>query len=73
VTQIEGGEAASFQAPNTLVIQHDGPGYYALDARGRVFNSKGELVDSAIRPGTRVHVYFSSNKGERTLDRVVID
>src|ERR1051325_4459074 len=68
---VEGGDAARYQPRKTLVVLNQGPGRYVLNARGHVFNSKGERVRSAIRPGTRVHVYFASYGGVKTLDRVV--
>jgi hypothetical protein len=70
---VEGGEVASYQPPKTLVVHNEGPGHYVLNGRGHVFNSKGERVQSAIRPGTHVHVYFANNAGVRTIDHVVVD
>ena len=70
---VEGGEAASYQPPKTLVVHNEGPGHYVLDGRGHVFNSKGERVQTAIRPGAHVHVYFANNGGVRTIDHVVVD
>ncbi len=70
---VEGGEAASYQPPKTLVVHNEGPGHYVLNGPGHVFNSKGERVQSAIRPGTHVHVYFANNAGVRTIDHVVVD
>ena len=70
---IEGGEAAGYQPPKTLVVHSEGPGRYVLEGRGHVFNSKGEVVRTKITPGTRVHVYFAMNGGVRTIDRVVVD
>jgi hypothetical protein len=72
-TTVEGGEAASYQPPKTLVVHNEGPGHYVLDGRGHVFNSKGKRVQTAIRPGAHVHVYFANNAGVRTIDRVVVD
>ncbi len=70
---VEGGEAASYQPAKTLVVHNEGPGHYVLNGPGHVFNSKGERVQSAIRPGTHVHVYFANNAGVRTIDHVVVD
>ena len=70
---VEGGEAATYQPRKTLVVLNEGPGRYVLNARGHVFNSRGEIVRSAIRPGTRVHVYFANYGGVKTIDRVVVD
>ncbi len=72
-TTVEGGEVARYQPAKTLVVYNEGAGRYVLDGRGHVFNSKGEMVRTAIRPGTRVRVYFANNGGVRTLDHVVVD
>src|SRR5262249_46329918 len=55
---VEGGEAASYQPAKTLVVHNEGPGQYVVNGAGHVFNSKGERIRSAIRPGTHVHIYF---------------
>lgn len=70
---VEGGEVASYQPRNTLVVHNQGRGQYVVDAPGRVFNSKGEIVQGPVRAGTRVHVYFANNGGVRTVDHVVVD
>jgi hypothetical protein len=72
ITRIDGGEVAGFQPPNTVVIHSDGPGYYTLGP-GYVFSSKGQPVDAPLRAGTRVHVYFASEGGLKTIDHVVVD
>ena len=72
--RVEGGLAASYQPTRTIVVYQDGPGTYILGARGRVFNSRGEMVGGPISPGTRMHVYFIKNDaGVQTVDRLVID
>ena len=72
--RVEGGSAASYQPPGTIVVHQDGPGLYILEARGRVFNSRGEIVEGTVSPGTRMHVYFTKDDaGVQTVDRVVID
>jgi hypothetical protein len=72
--RVEGGAAASYQPAKTLVVRQDGSGHYVLDGAGHVFNSKGELVRTAINPGTRMHVYFAKDDaGMQTIDRVVVD
>lgn len=72
-TTVEGGHVASYQPPKTLVIRNEGGGQYVLDGPGHVFNSKGKTVQTALRPGTHVHVYFANNAGVRTIDHVVVD
>jgi hypothetical protein len=72
--KVEGGSAASYQPPGTIVVRQDGPGVYILEARGHVFNSRGEMVEGPISPGTRMHVYFTKDDaGLQAVDRVVID
>ena len=73
VITVEGGEVASYQPRKTLVVHNQGPGQYVLEGLGHVFNSKGERVQTSIRPGAHVHVYFANNAGTRTIDRVVVD
>jgi hypothetical protein len=72
--RVEGASVASYQPTGTIVVRHDGPGTYILEARGHVFNSRGEMVEGPISPGTRMHVYFiKDDAGLQTVDRVVID
>jgi hypothetical protein len=72
-TTVEGGEVASYQPAKTLVVHNEGSGRYVLNGRGHVFDSKGERIQSAIKPGAHVHVYFANNGGVRTIDHVVVD
>jgi hypothetical protein len=67
------GAAAAYQPAGILLVEQDGPGRYVLDEPGHVFNRKGEPVHTVIRPGTRLHVYFTNEGGVQTIDRVVID
>jgi hypothetical protein len=72
--KVTGGAAADYQPAKTLVVRQDGPGRYVLDEPGHVFNSKGAVVQTAIKPGTRVHVYFGSDEaGMQAIDHVVVD
>ena len=72
--RVEGGAAAGYQPARTLVVHQDGAGRYVLDGVGHVFNTKGELVRSAIKPGTPLHVYFANDEaGMQIIDRVVVD
>ena len=72
--RVEGAMAASYQPPGTIVVRQDGPGLYILDARGHVFNSRGEKVEGPVSPGTCMHVYFTKDDaGLQRVDRVVID
>jgi len=72
----EEGAAASYQPVKTLVVREDGsnnPGSYVLKGRGRVVNKEGEVVSTAIRPGTRVRVYYANIGDSRVVDHVVVE
>jgi hypothetical protein len=75
-TATEEGAAANYQPFRTLVVREDRsnhPGSYVLDGPGRVVNKKGELVQTAIKPGTRVLVYYVNAGNSRVIDHVVVD
>jgi len=70
------GSAANYQPFKTLVIREDKsnhPGRYVLEGSGYVVNKKGELVQTAIKPGTHVLVYYANAGGSRVIDHVVVD
>jgi len=72
---IEEGAAASYQPVNTLVVREDGsnsPGRYVLNGRGHVLNKDGQIVQTAIKPGARVRVYYANMGDLRTIDHVVL-
>ena len=72
----EEGAAANYQPVKTLVGREDRsntPGTYVLNGRGHVVNKKGEVIQTAIKPGTRVHIYYANAGDSRTVDRVVVD
>jgi len=72
----EEGSAASYQPVKTLVVREDRsntPGTYVLNGRGHVVNKNGEVIQTAIKPGTRVHIYYANAGDSRTIDRVVVD
>ena len=74
-TMIAEGAAASYQPRKTLVVREDNannPGRYVLNGRGHVVNKAGEIVQTAIRPGTRVRVYYANMGDLRMIDRVVV-
>ena len=69
------GAAASYQPIKTLVVREDGsnnPGRYVLDGPGRVLNKAGEIVQTAIKAGTRVRVYYVNTGDSRLVDHVVV-
>jgi hypothetical protein len=72
----EEGAAANYQPVKTLVIREDrsnSPGTYVLNGRGHVVNKNGEVIQTAIKPGTRVHIYYANIGDSRMVDRVVVD
>jgi hypothetical protein len=72
----EEGSAANYQPVKTLVVREDRsniPGSYVLNGRGHIVNKKGEVILTAIKPGTRVHIYYANAGDSRTVDRVVVD
>lgn len=72
----EEGSAASYQPTKTLVVLEDRsntPGTYVLNGPGHVVNKYGELIQTAIKPGTKVHIYYANVGDSRTVDRVVVD
>jgi hypothetical protein len=72
----EEGSAANYQPVRTLVVREDRsntPGTYVLNGRGHVVNKKGEVIQTAIKPGTRVHIYYANVGDSRMVDRVVVD
>jgi hypothetical protein len=74
-TMIAEGSAASYQPSKTLVVRQDSsnyPGRYVLNGRGHVLNKAGQVVSTAIKPGTRVRVYYANMGDLRMIDHVVI-
>jgi hypothetical protein len=74
-TMTEDGAAASYQPAKTLVVREDrssNPGRYVLNGRGHVVNKAGEIIQTAIKPGARVRVYYADMGDLRMIDRVVV-
>jgi len=74
-TMTEEGAAASYQPAKTLVVREDrsnNPVRYVLNGRGHVVNKAGEIVQTAIKPGARVRVYYADMGDLRMIDRVVV-
>jgi hypothetical protein len=72
----EEGSAANYQPARTLVVREDRsntPGSYVLNGRGHVVNKKGEVIQTAIKPGTHVRIYYANAGDSRIVDRVVVD
>ena len=74
-TMSDEGAAASYQPRSTLVVREDSsnsPRRYVLNGRGHVVNKAGEIVQTAIKPGTRVRVYYANVGDLRMIDHVVV-
>ena len=74
-TMIAEGAAANYQPRKTLVVREDNsnnPSRYVLNGRGHVVNKTGEVVQTAIKPGTRVRVYYANMGDLRMIDHVVV-
>jgi hypothetical protein len=72
----EDGSAANYQPAKTLVVREDRsstPGSYVLNGRGHVVNKKGEIIQTAIKPGTHVRIYYANAGDSRIVDRVIVD
>ena len=70
------GSAANYQPFKTLVVREDRsdtPGSYVLNARGRVVDKNGEVIQTAIKSGTHVRVYYVNTGDSRVVDHVVVD
>jgi uncharacterized cupin superfamily protein len=70
------GSAANYQPFKTLVVREDRsntPGSYVLSGRGHVVNKNGEVIRTAIKPGTHVRVYYVNTGDSRMIDHVVVD
>ena len=71
----EDGSAANYQPAKTLVVREDRfntPGSYVLNGPGHVVNKKGEVIQTAIKPGTHVRIYYANAGDSRIVDRVVV-
>jgi hypothetical protein len=71
----EEGAAASYQPAKTLVVREDNSnnaGRYVLNGPGHVVNKLGEVIQTAIKPGTRVRVYYANMGDLRMVDHVVV-
>jgi hypothetical protein len=71
----EEGAAASYQPLKTLVVREDGansPGRYVLNGPGHVLDKTGKVVQTSIKPGARVRVYYANTGDLRMIDHVVV-
>ena len=72
---IEDGAAVNYQPAKTLVVREDNsnnPGRYVLNGPGHVVNKLGEVIQTGIKPGSRVRVYYANMGDLRMIDHVVV-
>jgi hypothetical protein len=72
----EEGSAAQYQPVKTLVVlqeRSNTPGSYVLSGPGHVVNKNGEVIRTAIKPGSHVRVYYANMGDLHMVDRVVVD
>jgi len=72
----EEGAATNYQPFKTLVVRQDRsntPGSYVLNGPGHIVNKAGEVIRTAIKPGTHVRVYYVNMGDLRMVDHVVVD
>jgi hypothetical protein len=72
----EEGAAANYQPAKTLVVREDRsntPGSYVLNEPGHVVNKNGEVIKTAIKPGTHVRIYYVNRGDWRVVDHVVVE
>ena len=71
----EEGAAATYQPLKTLVVREDRsnyPGRHVLNGRGHVVNKAGEVVQTPIKSGTRVRIYYANTGDLRMIDHLVV-
>jgi tRNA splicing endonuclease len=71
----EEGSAASYQPLRTLVVREDNAKNherYVLNGYGHVLDKTGKVVQTAIKPGARVRVYYAHTGDSRGVDHVVL-
>ena len=72
----EEGAAAGYQPAKTFVVREDKsnyPGRYVLNGPGHVVDKNGQVVQTAIKPGAHVRVYYVNTGDSRVVDHVVVD
>ena len=70
------GSAANYQPFKTLVVREDSsntPGSYVLNGPGHVVDKNGQVIQTAIKPGAHVRVYYVNTGDSRVVDHVVVD
>ena len=73
-TTYTAGTVTTYEPGKTIVVKSEkGPVSFAVGTAARIVNGAGHVVKSALRPGQRVHVYYTGTGEMRAVDRVVVD
>ena len=73
-TTYTAGTVTTYEPGKTIVVKSEkGPVSFALGTAARIVSGAGHVVKSALRPGQRVHVYYTGTGETRAVDRVVVD
>jgi hypothetical protein len=74
VMSAQGGTAASYQPPGTLVIRTDSANPERFDSFGPgvVFDKFGRPFRGSIQPGARVVVFYANDGYTRLVDHIVV-
>ena len=73
-TTYTAGTVTTYEPSKTIVVKSDeGPVSFALGTAARIVNGAGHVVTSALKPGQRVHVYYTGTGETRVVDHVVVD
>ena len=74
IISAQGGTAASYQPPGTLVIRTDSANPERFDSFGPgvVFDKFGRPFRGSIKPGARVVVFYASDGYARLVDHIVV-
>src|SRR4026208_1871350 len=70
-----GGPAASYQPLRTLVVREDNSkntDRYVLNGFGHVVDKTGKVVQTAIKPGARLRVFYAHTSDSRAIDHVAL-
>ncbi|HEY7001314.1 MAG TPA: hypothetical protein VH330_06200 [Candidatus Udaeobacter sp.] len=71
----EEGSAACYQPLRTLVVRQENSqnaDRYVLNGYGHVLDKTGKVVQTAIKPGARVRIYYAHTGDSRAIDHVVL-
>ena len=73
-TTYTAGTVTTYEPGKTIVVKGgEGPVSFALGTAARIVNGAGHVVTSALKPGQRVHVYYTGTGETRVVDHVVVD